>query len=221
MAAKCAHRSFVVVDVEKFASRSDDDQRWLRKQMYDVVETAADAAGIPWDRCDRQDQGDCIVALIPSEVSKDDIADGFVARLDAGLARYARRSTEDVRMRMRLGLHAGEVVRDEHGWVGRALNTACRLVDLPESRATLAAARGSHLVVVVSDLWFSTVVSRDPGLVDHTLYRRVPFRVKEIDEWAWIHVPGGRLLSLRASVNGTSDGGRLIGGSPTPGARCP
>ncbi|MET1075890.1 MAG: hypothetical protein ABWY11_24795 [Umezawaea sp.] len=183
------HHSLVIADIAGYGMRSDEDQRWLRKELYTVLETAMAASGVPWPHDMTQDRGDSIILLIPATVPKRTITEKLVHHLDRELGRHARRSTAPVRMRLRLALHAGEVARDGRGWIGRDLNTACRLVDLPAGREALAAAPEANLAVVVSDSWYRGVVFQDPLLVEHFAFRRVPFVVKEVDDHAWIHVP--------------------------------
>ncbi|WP_328618428.1 hypothetical protein OHS18_22835 [Amycolatopsis sp. NBC_00355] len=184
------HRSFVIVDIEKFGRRADTDQRWLRRQMYEILRNAMSDTGIDWETCHRQDAGDSVILLVPAETSKMLVTDTFVGRLDRELAGYARRSNESVRLRMRLALHAGEVTQDEHGWVGSDLNTACRLVDLQQARDALSDTPDANLVLVVSHLWYSSVVLQDPVLVEHFGFEQIPFVAKEIDSHAWLHIKG-------------------------------
>ncbi|MFI6099362.1 hypothetical protein ACIA8G_27725 [Lentzea sp. NPDC051213] len=176
------------MDIERYGSRSDADQRWLRQQMYDVLQSALSDAGIDWNTCTTADRGDGVMLLVPPEVPKIDLTDTFVERLGRELARYARRATEQVGMRIRLALHFGEVGQDERGWVGSDLNTAFRLVDLQAARDALRAAPEAHLVVVVSDPWYRSVVNQDPVLVSHFGFRKIPFEAKEISDRAWLHV---------------------------------
>lgn len=190
MTPRSTYYAMVVVDIEQFGRRKNPDQHWLRRQMYDVLEMAATQAGIPWPDCHRADRGDGVIILIPASVSKEDITESFVRELDTELGTYARRSGESVAMRMRVALHAGDVVRDDHGWVNAELNTACRLVDLPDLRDALAQAPTARLALIVSDMWFTAVVRHDPGAVDHRDYTRVSITTKELNDWAWIHVPG-------------------------------
>src|SRR4051812_32223505 len=175
MTRNSIHRAFVIVDIEGFGRRADADQRWLRKQMYDMLKAALSDTGIDWAACDAQDAGDSIILLVPADVPKMLVTETFVAKLDHELAQYARRSTEAVRLRMRVCLHAGEVSRDEHGWVGTDLNTACRLVDLQRVRDELTAAPEANLVLVVSDLWYRSVIQQDPVLLTHFAFERIPF----------------------------------------------
>ncbi|MGH3942190.1 MAG: hypothetical protein ACRDTG_26925 [Pseudonocardiaceae bacterium] len=192
MRSRSAYYAMIIVDIEQFGRRKNADQHWLRRQMYDVLESAAERAGIPWSQCHLADRGDGVIILIPASepVSKEEITEGFVRELNTELGTYAGRSREAVAMRMRVALHAGDVVRDDQGWVGAELNTACRLVDLPALRDALRQAPHARLALIVSDMWFKTVVSHDPGAVDHRAYTRVPINIKELDDWAWIHLPG-------------------------------
>ncbi|MDT7787575.1 MAG: hypothetical protein QOF58_5994 [Pseudonocardiales bacterium] len=199
MNKKSIHRSFVIVDIERYGRRSDADQRWLRRQMYDVLQTALDDSGIEWNSCAAADRGDSVMLLVPPDVPKVDITDAFVDRLDRELARYARRAAEPVRMRMRLALHFGEVSEDERGWVGSDLNTACRLADLQAARDALTAAPDANLVVVVSEPWYRSVVNQDAVLVSHFGFREIPFEAKEVSDRAWLHVREAQRSGQRES----------------------
>ena len=194
MSSLPTHVTFAVVDIEMFGTRSDPDQRWLREQMYEVLASAADRAGIPWAECEAVDRGDGVAVLIRPSVSKSTVAEGFVRELLSGLRTHNRRSQEVAAMRMRMSLHAGEASYDGKAWVGTAFNTACRLVDLPELREVLSEIPRAQLVLCVSDLWYQTVVRHDPGLVDHRTYAPVAVRAKEINGRAWLHIAGGANL---------------------------
>jgi class 3 adenylate cyclase len=190
MATLPLHVILAVFDIELFGLRSTDDQHWLRERMYEILQTAAERADVPWHLCDRIDRGDGVALLIPASVSKLTIAEGFVREVVSGLRAHNRRSQGLAQMRMRMSLHAGEVSYDGKTWVGVDLNTACRLVDIHELREVLLAAPAAQLAMCVSDLWYETVVRHDPGLVDHRTYTPVVVMVKELDTKAWLHVPG-------------------------------
>lgn len=190
MSSLPVHVTLAVVDIERFGTRSDPDQHWLRDRMYDVLASAADRAGVPWGECGAVDRGDGVALLIPASVSKPIVAEGFVRELLSELRAHNRRSQEVAAMRMRMSLHAGEISSDGKNWVGTALNTACRLVDMPALRAVLRANPQAHLALCVSDLWYQTVVWHDPGLVDHLAYAPIEVRAKEFEGRAWLHVAG-------------------------------
>lgn len=190
MSCSSIHVTVAVLDIEMFGARSDPDQRWLRERMYEVLSSASDRAGIPWQDCDVIDRGDGLALLFPASVSKPTVAEAFVRELLSGLRTHNRRSQDLAAMRMRMSLHAGEVSHDDKNWVGSALITACRLVDLPELRELLRTNPEAHLALCVSDLWYDTVVRHDPGLVDHLAYTPIAARAKEVDRRAWLHLAG-------------------------------
>ncbi len=95
------------------------------------------------------------------------------------------------------------------------------IVDLPALRNALAEVPSARLALVVSDAWFKAVVRHDPGAVDHRDYTRVPVSVKELDDWAWIHVPGRPNADVSSSPNRAyapetqAAGGAAHGGTTT------
>jgi class 3 adenylate cyclase len=183
------HVALAVFDIMMFGARSNSDQQWLRDQMYALLKSATERTGIPWERCDVVDRGDGVALLIHASVSKQTVADGFVREVLSGLRAHNRYCTGPAAMHLRMALHAGEVSYDGKNWVGSELNTACRLVDVPELREALLATPTALLALCVSDLWFQTVVRHDPGLVDHLSYTPIAVVVKELDTKAWLHVP--------------------------------
>lgn len=183
------HFTFAVLDISDYGSRNGAVQRWLRTQMYDVVQEAMDRAGIPWDPHLVVERGDGIVLLIPATVSKSIVADAFMRTLQAGLRAHHLRSRDGAAMRMRLVLHAGEAGYDGRTWVGAELNMACWLVDLPVLRQVLQAMPSEHLVVGVSELWFQTVVWQDSGFLDPRTYLPIMVQVKDFYGRVWLHAP--------------------------------
>ncbi|MEU5979661.1 hypothetical protein [Streptomyces sp. NPDC047315] len=190
MGARPLHYSIMVLDLERFGSRTNPEQERARGALYSVVEEALkDADVMPQDVAGVGDRGDGGFWLFSSNVSKVDLTGDVVDRLQARLRAHAAGPGAPP-LRLRLALHAGEVARDEHGWVGADLNTACRLVDLDDLRRALAAADRSALAVAVSGAWHDAVVRHGyPGL-ESSAFRPVPFREKEVDSTAWIRVPG-------------------------------
>ncbi|WP_327723067.1 hypothetical protein [Streptomyces europaeiscabiei] len=191
MDGKPRYYLITVLDIERFGRRTDPTQQWLREQLYAIVEKALEQAGIGSDdveaMCDRGDG--CFLLLRPS-VSKLDLTTRFLDALQTGLRGHAQRGNEETALRVRVAMHAGEVSQDRRGWVGEALNTACRLVDLDSLRTTLAAASRSGLALAVSADWHDAVVRHDYPELPASGFREVPFVAKEITSYAWLRVPG-------------------------------
>ncbi|MFD4601509.1 hypothetical protein ACFWPQ_26180 [Streptomyces sp. NPDC058464] len=191
MDGKPRYYLIVVIDIERFGRRTDPMQRWLREQLYAIVDKALEQAGVGTDDvAATSDRGDgCFLLLRPS-VSKLDLTTSFLDALQTGLRGHAQRGNEETALRVRVALHAGEVSQDRRGWVGEALNTACRLVDLDALRTTLAAASRSGLALAVTADWHAAVVRHDYPELPASGFRELPFMAKEITSRAWLRVPG-------------------------------
>jgi hypothetical protein len=184
------HRSFLVVDVASFGARDDRFQLQIRRGLARLLDQAFEDAGLVLDDCDVEDRGDGKIVLIPSTVTKMRLVDPLLARIAVQVRQHNDMSSESGRIRLRLALHAGEVARDDNGWSGTELNTACRLVNSGPLREVVAEHADAPLVVVVSDLIYSNVVRHGHGAVRPEEYRRIEIREKELADVAWVHVPG-------------------------------
>ncbi|TJZ41920.1 hypothetical protein FCH28_36015 [Streptomyces piniterrae] len=216
-AVKTQHYAILVVDIEKFGSRPNPVQAWLRERLYELLEGALDEAGIDHRAEPRpSDRGDGVFWLLPGSVPKIDLTGRFIDLLQAGLRAHARTSNADGALRLRVALHFGEVAWDGRGWVGEDLNTACRIVDLQPLREALGAGQRSGLALAVSDEWYRGVIRHEYPEADSGAYRAVRFDAKEIQgARVWIRVPG---YGTPPGIEGWSADGGADGSGDTPGA---
>ncbi len=175
------YRSILVVDIAGFGRWSNPDQMAARDVLTKSMRDGFRAARVRWNDLDRQDRGDGMMVLIPAKVSKVDILDPVIPILIAGLRRH-NESVATPHIKIRISLHAGEVHRDAHGWVGSDLNTACRLVDAEPVRAHLL----GDAVLVVSDVLYQGVVRHRYRRVDPAAFGRVEVAEKEVRAPAWV-----------------------------------
>jgi class 3 adenylate cyclase len=183
--------AIVVVDIEGFGPRTNPLQASLRQAMYDVVREACAEVRIEWDTTVALDRGDGIILLVPPAASTVTIAGQFMRAVDAVLAEKAAIFSDAHRMRFRVALHQGLCQQDETGWIGEAINTACRLVDAQPVRDALTAAPEARMALVVSDEIYRAVIRHGYRLIDPAAFARVAINAKElVDETAWITVPG-------------------------------
>lgn len=182
------HRTIVVVDVEGFTDRrrTSRHQVAVRDGLYRTVGEAFQQAGLRWDPAAREDRGDGMFVLIPPEVPKSLLVE-LLPLLVSALNAHNRAHPAQEQIRLRMGLHAGEVAYDAHGVTGDAVNLAFRLVDAAPLRAALAASPGV-LAVIVSSWFFDEVIRHlpDDGAAN---YRRVTVTVKETTAIGWICLP--------------------------------
>lgn len=169
MAIQPEHRSILVVDIEEFSQRPNPVQLDLHRRLRRLVQGALQAAEIPKDACEWQDRGDGFLVTIGAEVPKSRLLDPVIPLLAKRLAAHNRTAEPAWRLRLRVVVHAGEMLRDTKANVGQAVVAACRLLDAPELRARLRAT-SRPLVVAVSDWIQQEVVQHGYGSIDQAAY---------------------------------------------------
>ncbi|MEU9335049.1 hypothetical protein AB0D49_18045 [Streptomyces sp. NPDC048290] len=191
MAGEAVHQWILVLDVENFSSRRDPVQRRVRAAMYRVLTTALARAGLQRGAVVMEDRGDGVLMLVDAAVPPVLIAGPFVRELDEQLREYQEQSNDEHAVRLRVALHQGLAARDEHGWSGDAVNTACRLVDAQPLRDVLAAAPSARLVFAVSGELHHAVVRHGHRGVDPAAYLPLDFTTKHGETISsWVTVPG-------------------------------
>ncbi|MGW1913907.1 hypothetical protein ACWCQS_25055 [Streptomyces sp. NPDC002076] len=191
MAGEATHHWIMVLDVENFSSRRDPVQRRVRAAMYRALAGAMERAGLAVADTAAEDRGDGVLMLVKPSVSPVLIAGPFVRELDVELGEYAEQSNAEHALRLRLALHQGLAARDEHGWSGDAVNTACRLVDAQPLRDVLTAAPSARMVFAVSDEVHRGVIGHGHRGIDPAAYLPCAFTTKHGETISsWITVPG-------------------------------
>jgi tetratricopeptide (TPR) repeat protein len=92
-------------------------------------------------------------------------------------------------MRLRVVVHAGELLQDPHGHTGASFNYAARLLDAQAGREILKAVGDTNLVLVVSEQVYQSVVSHHYPGIDHRAYQPIWVQHKETRTRAWVHLP--------------------------------
>ncbi|RLK58309.1 hypothetical protein [Actinokineospora cianjurensis] len=184
------HRSIVVVDMVGSSRWGNVTQFHARAALQRLVRRAFRRAGVPWWRLAVEDRGDGMIILVPPSVSKVDLLDPLVPALVAGLRAHNARSGSRTRprIRLRVAVHSGEVLRARTGWVSADVNLACRLV-AGEPLYRELARTGADLVLVVSERVHDGVVRHGYRGIDPAAYAPVRIVVKEADVAARVTVP--------------------------------
>ncbi|WP_018681725.1 hypothetical protein [Actinokineospora enzanensis] len=182
------HRSIVVIDIAGSSRWDNPAQLRARRTLELLVRNAFRRAGIPWWRLAVEGTGDGMIILVPPGVSKVDILDPVVPALAAGLREYNGVTAPRLRMRLRMSVHAGEVLRTDKGWVSRDVTTACRMVDGEPLYLELERSPEADLVVCVSEQIHESVVRHGYRGIDPGAYTRVHIVLKEADLQARLFV---------------------------------
>jgi ribokinase len=156
------YRVIVVVDAESFTHpvRTDADLAAVRAGIYKTLRYAFDGAGIPWGDCESQDRGDGAIVLVSPSYPKLRLFCPLPAMLRGEVLKHNAGTAPTSRIRLRVAIHAGEVSDDGRGFVGSAVNFACRVVDSPAVKDFHASAT-SLVTMAVSAGMFNDVVRQE------------------------------------------------------------
>lgn len=186
---KAVHRTIIVFDVERFGDhrRTNPDQVAVREGLYRSVTEAFGQAGIPWTLDDVEDRGDGLFVRLPPEVHKSLLVELLPSKLVAELTAHNRTHRDEQRIRLRMSLHAGEVLYDQHGVTGETVNWAFRLVDAEPLKTELA--RSPGVLAIIASSWFFDQVIRHAEPEIPRAYRPVLVRAKDDTQRAWVCLP--------------------------------
>ncbi|MGH9551559.1 MAG: hypothetical protein ACRD3W_19390, partial [Terriglobales bacterium] len=188
MLQPAVHRAILIVDVENFGdpARTNTHQLAIRDTVYKVLRQSFARARIGWADCVAEDRGDGVLVLVPPTVPKSRLASSLPIQLIKMLARHNAACAPQLRIRLRVALHAGEVHPDAHGYAGTSINRAFRLVEASASRTALRHSSGV-IALIVSDWFYDEVVRHHPA-AEPSCFRKVHVVMKETRMTAWVRV---------------------------------
>jgi hypothetical protein len=186
------YRGILGVDIERFsrAEWTDPIRARLRDRLHTLVDDALARAEIDPALTVRSDTGDGLWLLADAQVPTTRLLHPLATRLASGLAADNRRMPAGEGMRLRVVVHAGELLHDSYGHTGASLNHAARLLDADATRAVLAACPAAEVVLVVSDVLYDGVVRHAYQGIDPDGWQPVRVHGKETSARAWVHLPG-------------------------------
>jgi hypothetical protein len=184
------HHTIVAVDIADFTNpaRTELHQAAMHHGLYSVLETAFNRAGVRWEACKREDRGDGVLILVPSEFSKTLVVEELPNLLVSGLVRYNAVHAREALIQLRMAVHSGEVYHDAEGKVSGALNNTYRFLEA-EAAKSLLRDTGGVLAMIVSDPFFQDVIAADPA-TGPAHFREIPVSVKHTKGTAWLRILG-------------------------------
>ncbi|MFS8204302.1 hypothetical protein ACLVWQ_37225 [Streptomyces sp. CWNU-52B] len=192
MVASDPHSYWIVLlDIEDFSLRTEVAQATLHDELYGVVEFAVARAGLDLATCPVQDRGDGMLILVPTGTSPTKLLRELTRGLDDALRAHRAKYNLDHRMRLRVGLNQGLVIRQGKRWTGTAINDLARLVDAGPVKGVLEKARSAQLVLVVSEHVYTSIVRGGYPGIDPAAYLPADFVTKHDERRrGWVTVPG-------------------------------
>ncbi len=185
------HRALLAVDLEGSGQRDNHAVVESRRVLFGEVREAFEASGIPWAACATETAGDEMVVIVPPEFPKRSLIHPLLGHLADGLRHHNRQAGANVRLRVRVAVHAGDLLVDDYGTTGRPQTHLARLLGSKPLREALAAAPDTATVaLMVSDHFYEDVVSQGHRGIDPDLFHPVAVHEKETETRGWLHVPG-------------------------------
>lgn len=188
----------LAIDAEGYSGNAGTHMPSLNAAIVETLGEAFRRSGLTdaWkDPHYAADEGDGYVIVL-DEDQLPRLIDPLIETLQDVLAEWEPRIRglgRDVRLRMRLALHAGRARPDESGRLrlGEPMNEVHRLVDADPVRHALkdSGQDVTFLAAVVSDrVYEEWIVPGDTGLRPEQ-FRRIQAQVKAYDQPAWMYVP--------------------------------
>lgn len=209
-------RLCLAVDIEKYSARDNADMVRLQRVLLCTLRAACARAGILWERCGRQAQGDGYLLVLEPGIDESRVVPALLDGLATGLA-----TGGDGSVRMRASLHQGIVHEADSGYAGSAVVALFRVLDSTPVRRALADSPDVQLVAALSDPLYRDLVPAGgyEGLPAGGFHRAdVRDEAKNFSSVAWIrpvpvpsvsvpHVSVPRVSVPSASLTGDTPGG--------------
>jgi hypothetical protein len=199
------HRPIVVVDIENSSGRPEYVRAGLQRDAHDAIGQALAEAGLAPGAYSFDERGDGALITLPSDASKSRLTDVCLHGLPVRLRRLAAQRNEFGRLRLRVGLNAGDISRTAQGsWLGSAVDTTFRLVDAQATKDALAQSAEAVMVLIISGTWFEDVVRPGLGAAQEHEFRPLTITSHEREFPAWLALPG---VTLKVESGGAAQAG--------------
>ncbi|RSN50761.1 hypothetical protein DMH12_24150 [Streptomyces sp. WAC 04229] len=198
-----ARRLLLSVDAKGYGSADTVRQHEFQKAIVQLLELAAESAGLAREEWLTQEGGDSLFAVLPEGASEPALVDAFMRRLEAGLRAFNIGREPRAWLRLRAAVHFGETSPSANGFAGSAPVELGRIRDCAPLRAALDQLPQATLAVGLSATVFRDVVQgKAYTTIRENEFREVPVEEKEYRGAAWIWVPGAdvRQVDLSPSV---------------------
>lgn len=198
------YRTLIGVDIEGYArdDRTDLIRVAFRRQLSSWCTELLAEAGAEPSLYHQHSTGDGYLFSIDPHVPRTSLLTSLVGGLRRQLVCANRGKPAARRLRVRVAVHGGDVLRDPVPLEGSATVLTCRLLDAEVLRACLRATR-QPLAAIASPVIYESIIRQGYPGIPPSHWHPVVARIKEGLQEAWVHVPG----DLRAPLRGAGTGG--------------
>jgi class 3 adenylate cyclase len=191
------HRTVVAVDIDGYGQRTDTERVRLRSALYDALTKALRHTNVSDDAYYSEDRGNSVLILISPEIPKNRLLADFLLNLTAML--HEHNLGQAGHLRLRVAIHAGEVIFDEYGVVGNTVRTVFLLLDSAAMRSGLHFVDADLIVGVTEPIYEGVIEPGFPG-IDPASYRRVIADIKGANIPVWIYFPSATGTRTEAGI---------------------
>jgi hypothetical protein len=179
------------VDIAGFTAPQRDEQvqHHIREAMYRMLQRAFDGSALPWADCQHEDRGDGVLIVVSPALPVGRLADPLPERLRGLIRVHNRLSSQAAQIQLRAAAHIGVVHKDQHGFIGDAVNHLFRLLN-DQGLKELLEASAAELAFIASDYLYESVILRHPTLVDPGEFQPIEMRRPHSNARGWVHLPG-------------------------------
>ncbi|WP_433266312.1 hypothetical protein ACQPZF_40525 [Actinosynnema sp. CS-041913] len=186
----------VCCDLRRYGAADDQLQRELQELLVRCLDRAGKAAGLDRSTWHRQAKGDEEWAVLPPDTREPVVVDAYVRALNAELSAANRYRVPEARARMRLAIHHGAVVDGANGFPGQDSVLVSRLLNSKPAHIALEDFPDADLVVMLSEIVYSTLVLAGLTTLRPTDFRRVEVVEKTFHGHGWMWIPNGDVHAL-------------------------
>jgi hypothetical protein len=181
---------YVGVDIRGYGAAPEQRQKKWQETLLRCLDRAASSMGLDRGRWARQQQGDAEFCVLPHDEPEPRVIDGFTRRLEAELRLHNEEVMPWARLRMRMAVHHGVVVKGPNGYPCRDAVVVGRLLDSKPLRGVLEQWPQVNLAVMLSELVYHSVVEAGHTSLRTGQFRRLAVREKEFKGYGWLWLPG-------------------------------
>jgi hypothetical protein len=179
-------RYLVAVDAEGFSQRPTADQARVQVCLERAMTRAAASVGLDRDLWYRQPRGDGELAVLPEGADGLSLVAEYPRRLAAAVA-AVNRNKSGPRLRVRMAIHHGAVVRGPFGPVGAAPVVVARLVDAEIGRQQLRRLSNLNIALIVSGTVYEEVIQSRLRHLRPEDFHRAVIRAKGISYTGYLY----------------------------------
>lgn len=184
-------RLCIAADIERYSRFRGIEALQAQDRFLKVMRSARAHAGIDESAVAADGEGDSQFAVLPAEIDESEVVPALVEGFGNALREVNVGRDEHSRLRLRLALDRGLLVRGSNGWVGTSTIAVHRLLDSPPLRDALKVDPVTDYALMASRTLYEDVISHGYGGLTPDEFTGVEIDLpqKGFSSRAWLFTP--------------------------------